>query len=381
MAARKSKRGPEADRIDFISALDEIEKEKHIKKEVMLAALEDSLKLACKSQFGKNVNPRVSIHPDTGEVKVLEDFEVVSDEDAAKEEEEDGDASSRAPGGSSTISLTEARLKFDEKAEVGDVVSREVTPRNFGRIAATKAKQTIVQTIRQEERRVVYEYFKEKQHDIITGVVQRIDRKNGVVKNIMINLEDRLDTVLTENEMVKGEVFAPTDRIKLYVVDVHETQKDPKVVVSRSHPDFVKCLFEEEVTEIQDGIVEIMSIAREAGSRTKMAVYTSNPNVDPVGACVGVNGSRVNAVVNELHGEKIDIIVWSDLPDILIENALSPASVISVEVDIDEKTAEVIVPDNQLSLAIGKEGQNARLAAKLTGYKIDIKCESDQFDF
>lgn len=361
MAVKKSKKNANNDGAELIMALNAIEKERKISKEVLLKAIEDSLKLACKSQFGTNDNIRVEINKETGEYKVYSEVKVVADDELVDEVTE--------------ISLTQAHLKYGEDKKVGDIISTEVTPKNFGRIAAGHAKQTIVQTIRQEEREVLFKEFYEKQHDIVTGVVQRY---NG--RNIQINL-GRLDTVLTENEQVPTERFKPTDRVKLYVVDVKKTQRDPKVIVSRTHPDLVKRLFEEEVTEIQDGVVEIMSIAREAGSRTKMAVYTSNSNVDPVGACVGVNGSRVNAVVNELRGEKIDIIVWSDIPAILIENALSPATVISVDVDIEEKTAEVLVPDDQLSLAIGKEGQNARLAAKLTGYKIDINCESGFLDF
>ena len=206
---------------------------------------------------------------------------------------------------------------------------------------------------------------------IVTGVVQRY---NG--KNISVSLDDKTDAVLTEKEQVKGEVFKPTDRIKLYIVEVKDTNKGPKILVSRTHPELVKRLFEKEVAEVYDGTVEIKSIAREAGSRTKIAVASNDPNVDPVGACVGINGARVNAIVSDLRGEKIDIIEWNDDPAVLIENALSPSNVVSVDVDEEEKSARVVVPDYQLSLAIGKEGQNARLAAKLTGYKIDIKSES-----
>ena len=234
----------------------------------------------------------------------------------------------------------------------------------------TDAKNLILQKIREEERKVVYDQYFEKEKDIVTGIVQRY-----VGKNVSINL-GKTDAMLTENEQVKGEVFKPTERIKLYVVEVKNTTKGPKILVSRTHPELVKRLFESEVTEVRDGIVEIKSIAREAGSRTKIAVWSNDPDVDPVGACVGMNGARVNAIVNELRGEKIDIINWSDNPAILIENALSPAKVISVMADPDEKKASVIVPDYQLSLAIGKEGQNARLAARLTGFKIDIKSET-----
>ena len=225
--------------------------------------------------------------------------------------------------------------------------------------------------IEKEVRRVVFEHFAHKEKDIVTGVVQRY---NG--KNISVSLDDKTDAVLTEKEQVKGEVFKPTDRIKLYIVEVKDTNKGPKILVSRTHPELVKRLFEKEVAEVYDGTVEIKSIAREAGSRTKIAVASNDPNVDPVGACVGINGARVNAIVSDLRGEKIDIIEWNDDPAVLIENALSPSNVVSVDVDEEEKSARVVVPDYQLSLAIGKEGQNARLAAKLTGYKIDIKSES-----
>ena len=352
MAARKTK-STKADRTELIEALNAIEKEKQISKDIILEAIENSLLAACKNQFGKSENIRVNIDRETGEVKVFADYEVVEDdmiEDDALQ-----------------IGITEAKLRFRD--EVGEKVSTEVTPKNFGRIAAQKAKQVVVQKIREEERKVLYVQYLEKEREVITGIVQRYSGKN-----VCINL-GRVDAILMESEQVRGEHFRPTEHIKLYVVEVKDTPKGPRITVSRSHPEFVKRLFEEEVTEIQDGIVTIESIAREAGSRTKIAVSTVDPNVDAVGACVGMNGSRVNAIVNELRGEKIDIVNWSDMPEIFIENALSPAVVMDVSIDEYEKTARVIVPENQLSLAIGKEGQNARLAAKLTGYKIDIKCE------
>ena len=353
MAARKTK-ATKADRTELIEALDAIEKEKQISKEIILEAIENSLLAACKNQYGKSENIRVSINRETGEIKVFSDQEVVEDDMLEDEVTQ--------------MTLTEATLKFGN-VEVGEKVSTEVTPKNFGRIAAQKAKQVVVQKIREEERKVLYVQYLEKEREVITGIVQRYSGNN-----VCINL-GKVDAILMESEQVRGERFKPTEHIKLYVVEVKDTTKGPRITVSRTHPEFVKRLFEEEVTEIQDGVVEIKSIAREAGSRTKMAVYTDNANVDPVGACVGMNGDRVNAIVNELRGEKIDIITWSDDPQVLIENALSPAKVVSVTVDEEEKTARVIVPDSQLSLAIGKEGQNARLAAKLTGYKIDIKCE------
>ena len=291
---------------------------------------------------------------DTGDISVYVEKTVVEEvEDPATE-----------------ISLADAKMiRFHY--EIGDVVNIEVTPKNFGRIAAQHARSVIVQKIKEEERRVVFEHFAHKEKDIVTGVVQRY---NG--KNISVSLDDKTDAVLTEKEQVKGEVFKPTDRIKLYIVEVKDTNKGPKILVSRTHPELVKRLFEKEVAEVYDGTVEIKSIAREAGSRTKIAVASNDPNVDPVGACVGINGARVNAIVSDLRGEKIDIIEWNDDPAVLIENALSPSNVVSVDVDEEEKSARVVVPDYQLSLAIGKEGQNARLAAKLTGYKIDIKSES-----
>lgn len=355
MAARKTK-STKADRTELIEALNAIEKEKQISKDIILEAIENSLLAACKNQFGKSENIRVNIDRETGEVKVFADYEVVEDdmiEDDALQ-----------------IGITEAKLRFRDDVEVGEKVSTEVTPKNFGRIAAQKAKQVVVQKIREEERKVLYVQYLEKEREVITGIVQRYSGKN-----VCINL-GRVDAILMESEQVRGEHFRPTEHIKLYVVEVKDTPKGPRITVSRSHPEFVKRLFEEEVTEIQDGIVTIESIAREAGSRTKIAVSTVDPNVDAVGACVGMNGSRVNAIVNELRGEKIDIVNWSDMPEIFIENALSPAMVMDVSIDEYEKTARVIVPENQLSLAIGKEGQNARLAAKLTGYKIDIKSES-----
>ena len=354
MAARKTK-STKADRTELIEALNAIEKEKQISKDIILEAIENSLLAACKNQFGKSENIRVNIDRETGEVKVFADYEVVEDdmiEDDALQ-----------------IGITEAKLRFRDDVEVGEKVSTEVTPKNFGRIAAQKAKQVVVQKIREEERKVLYVQYLEKEREVITGIVQRYSGKN-----VCINL-GRVDAILMESEQVRGEHFRPTEHIKLYVVEVKDTPKGPRITVSRSHPEFVKRLFEEEVTEIQDGIVTIESIAREAGSRTKIAVSTVDPNVDAVGACVGMNGSRVNAIVNELRGEKIDIVNWSDMPEIFIENALCPAVVMDVSIDEYEKTARVIVPENQLSLAIGKEGQNARLAAKLTGYKIDIKCE------
>lgn len=271
------------------------------------------------------------------------------------------------------IPLNEA-LEYDKDAAVGGTVKIEIRSKEFGRIATQNAKNVILQKIREEERSVIYNQYYEKEKDVVTGIVQRY-----IGRNISINL-GKCDGILNESEMVKGEVFKPTERIKVYILEVKNTTKGPRILVSRTHPELVKRLFESEVAEIADGTVEIKSIAREAGSRTKMAVYSENPNVDPVGACVGMNGARVNSIVEELRGEKIDIINWDENPGNLIQNALSPAKIVAVFADPDEKTAKVVVPDYQLSLAIGKEGQNARLAARLTGYKIDIKSETQAKD-
>jgi len=340
---------------ELLEALNQIEKEKDISKEILLEAIENSLLAACKNQYGKADNIKVQINRETGAFNVYAEKEIV-------EEVEDDVLQ---------ITLAEAKLKFPrKKLAVGDIINIEVTPKNFGRIAAQKAKQVVVQKIREEERKSLYNTYFTKERDIVTGIVQRYQGNN-----ICINL-GKADAILTENEQIRGEYFRPTERVKLYVLKVEDTTRGPRITVSRTHPELVKRLFEAEVTEVKDGTVEIKSISREAGARTKMAVYSNDPNVDPVGACVGVNGARVNAIVDELRGEKIDIINWSEDPATLIENALSPAKVVSVEVDPEEKSARVIVPDYQLSLAIGREGQNARLAARLTGYKIDIKSES-----
>ena len=338
---------------ELMEALNILEKEKNISKEVLLEAIEQSLIQACKNHFGKADNVRVSINPDTCDFSVYAEKTVVEEvEDPVLE-----------------ISLTNARL-MDTKYVVGDTVRVPIQSKQFGRIATQNAKNVILQKIREEERKVLYDEYFQKERDIVTGVVQRY-----LGRNVSINL-GKVDAVLNENEQVKGETFKPTERIKLYVLEVKDTPKGPKILVSRTHQELVKRLFESEVTEVRDGIVEIRSIAREAGSRTKIAVWSNDPDVDAVGACVGMNGARVNAIVSELRGEKIDIINWDENPALLIENALSPAKVISVMADPDEKTALVIVPDYQLSLAIGKEGQNARLAARLTGFKIDIKSET-----
>jgi len=340
---------------ELFEALTILEKEKNISKDTLLDAIRQSLLQACKNHYGKAeaTNVVVNIDPDTCEFEIYAMKTVV--EQVTDELAE--------------ISLTNAKLK-DSRYELGDVVRVDIKSREFGRIATQNAKNVILQKIREEERKVLYNEYYEKEKDIVTGIVQRY-----VGRNVSINL-GKVDAMLNSEEMIRGETYRPTERIKVYVLEVRDTPKGPKILVSRTHPELVKRLFEAEVTEVRDGTVEIKSIAREAGSRTKIAVWSNNPDVDPVGACVGLNGARVNAVVDELNGEKIDIINWNDNPALLIENALSPAKVISVIADGDEKTAKVVVPDYQLSLAIGKEGQNARLAARLTGFKIDIKSET-----
>ena len=338
---------------ELIEALDLLEKEKNISKETLLEAIENSLLTACKNHFGKADNVQVNINPQTGDFSVYAEKEVVEEvEDPVMQ-----------------ISLAEAKMK-SPKYNLGDVVHFPIESKSFGRIATQNAKNVILQKIREEERSMQFNEWYRKEKDVVTGIVQRY-----LGRNVSINL-GRVDAILNEAEQVKGEVFKPTERIKVFVLEVKDTPKGPRISVSRTHPDLVKRLFEEEVTEVKDGTVEIKAIAREAGSRTKIAVWSNDPNVDPVGACVGMNGARVNSIVNELRGEKIDIIIWDENPAFLIENALSPAKVICVVADEESREAQVIVPDYQLSLAIGKEGQNARLAARLTGYKIDIKSET-----
>lgn len=339
--------------MELMEALNILEKEKDISKDTLLEAIEQSLLLACKNHFGKADNVTVHINPETCDFKVYAEKEVVEQvEDPVME-----------------ISLGDAQKK-NGNVQIGDTVRIEIQSKEFGRIATQNAKNVILQKIREEERKVLFDQYYSKEKDVVTGIVQRY-----FGKHVSVNL-GKVDAILTEGEQIKGERFAPTERIKVYIVAVKDTTKGPKILVSRTHPELVKRLFESEVTEVREGIVEIKSIAREAGSRSKIAVWSNDPDVDPVGACVGMNGARVNAIVDELRGEKIDIINWSENPALLIENALSPAKVIAVYADPDEKTALVVVPDYQLSLAIGREGQNARLAAHLTGYKIDIKSET-----
>jgi N utilization substance protein A len=338
---------------ELSEALDVLEKEKGISKIALIEAIQASLETACKNHFGNIDNVHVTVDPDTCDFHVICEKVVV--DDAYDPDQE--------------ISLADARM-IDPGYVLGSIVPVEIDSKSFGRIATQNAKGVIVQKIREEERKVLYNEYYSMEKEVVTGTVER-----DTGRSIIVNL-GKVDGYLSENEQVKGEKLVPNERIKVYVVEVKDNPRGPRVMISRTHPELVKRLFEEEVSEVREGIVEIKSIAREAGSRTKMAVMSNDPEVDPVGACVGLNGTRVNTIVDELRGEKIDIISYDENPAYLIENALSPAKVIAVIADQDNKEAMVIVPDNQLSLAIGKEGQNARLAAKLTNYKIDIKSES-----
>ena len=341
------------DRAEFIDALKQIKKEKGIDEEVIFEAIESSLVSACKKNFGTSQNIKVEIDRESGDVAVYAQKEVV-------EEVEDPMLQ---------ISLEEAR-EINKKYKLGDIYNEEVTPRNFGRISAQTAKQVVVQKFREAEREILYNQYITKEKEVITGIVQRVEKKNVVIQM------GKMDAYLMPNEQIPGEKYAFGDRIKVYVVEVRQANKGPQVYVSRTHPELVKRLFEQEVPEVFEGLVEIKSIAREAGSRTKIAVYSKDPNVDAVGACVGPTGYRVNVLVNELNGEKIDIINWSEDPREFIAAALSPSKVVAVKIDEKNQSAKIVVPDHQLSLAIGKEGQNARLSAKLTGWRIDIKSET-----
>jgi N utilization substance protein A len=341
---------------ELLDSLEIIEKEKGIPKETIFEAIETSLVTACKKNYGTSQNIKVDMNRETGEIKVFAQKEVVEDVyDAFLE-----------------VSLEDAQ-EINPMYELGDFVDFEITPKNFGRISAQTAKQVVVQKFREAEREKMYNEFSAKEKEVETAIVQRTDGKG----NIIVNL-GKTDAILPMTEQLTGETYKFNDRLKVYILKVSLATKGPQVTVSRTHYELVKRLFELECPEIFDGTVEIKGISREAGSRTKMAVYSNSENVDAVGACVGQNGSRVDVIVNELKGEKIDIIPWSEDPAEFIAAALRPANVVAVEIDEneDEKSAKVVVPDNQLSLAIGKEGQNVRLAARLTGWKIDIKSES-----
>lgn len=338
---------------EFLTALELVAKEKGIDKEIIFEAIEASLVSACKKHFGTSQNIKVDMNRETGEVKCFTQKTVVETVEDPQLE----------------ISLEMARV-LNPSYAVDDIVDIEVTPKNFGRISAQTAKQVVVQKFREAEREILFNQYITKEREVVTAIVQRKERRNVIVQM------GKIDAVLAANEQIPGEQYNFMDRVKVYVLEVKQTTKGPQIFVSRTHPELVKRLFEQEVPEVHDGTVEIKSIAREAGSRTKIAVYSKNENVDALGACVGQNGYRVNVIVNELGGEKIDVINWSEDPREFIAAALSPSKVLEVKLNEAEQSAKIVVPDHQLSLAIGKEGQNARLSAKLTGWRIDIKSET-----
>ena len=338
---------------EFLTALELVAKEKSIDKEIIFEAIEASLVSACKKHFGTSQNIKVDMNRETGEVKCFTQKTVVETVEDAQLE----------------MSLEMARV-LNPNYVVGDIVDIEVTPKNFGRISAQTAKQVVVQKFREAEREILFNQYITKEREVVTAIVQRKERRNVIVQM------GKIDAVLAANEQIPGEQYNFMDRVKVYVLEVKQTTKGPQIFVSRTHPELVKRLFEQEVPEVHDGTVEIKSIAREAGSRSKIAVYSKNENVDALGACVGQNGYRVNVIVNELGGEKIDVINWSEDPREFIAAALSPSKVLEVKLNEAEQSAKIVVPDHQLSLAIGKEGQNARLSAKLTGWRIDIKSET-----
>ncbi len=338
---------------ELIEALNQIEKDKGIDKEVIFEAIETSLITACKKNYSSRQNVNVEMNRETGVIKVFAQKTVV--------EEVTDDVLE--------ISLEDAK-DINVKYDIDDIVDIEVTPKDFGRISAQTAKQVVLQKIREAERDILYSEYIAKEKEVVTGIVVRRDKKNIIVKI------DKLEAVLLHSEQIKGERYTFNERLKVYVLEVKKTTKGPNITVSRTHPELVKRLFEEKITEVFDGTIQIKSIAREAGSRTKISVYSKNPDIDPVGSCVGNGGLRIDSIVDELKGEKIDVIKWDENPELYIKAALSPSKVVSVTVDVDNNSSLVVVPDDQLSLAIGKEGQNARLAVKLTNYKIDIKSES-----
>lgn len=342
---------------ELLDALTILEKEKGISKDIIIEAIEAALISAYKRNFNQAQNVRVDLNRETGTIRVFARKDVVDEVYDSRLE----------------ISLDDAQ-HIHPNYLVGDVVEIEVTPKDFGRIAAQTAKQVVTQRVREAERGVIYSEFIDREEDIMTGIVQRLDSKF-----IYVSL-GKIEALLPVNEQMPNESYKPHDRIKVFITKVEKTTKGPQIYVSRTHPGLLKRLFEIEVPEIYDGTVELKSVAREAGDRSKISVRTDDPDVDPVGSCVGPKGQRVQAIVNELKGEKIDIVNWSDDPVEFVANALSPSKVLDVIVNEEEKATTVIVPDYQLSLAIGKRGQNARLAAKLTGWKIDIKSETDARD-
>lgn len=339
---------------DILDALTALEKQKGIARDVLIEAIEAALVTAYKRNFNQAQNVRVDINLEVGSMLVYSRKDVV--EEVTDERLQ--------------ISLEDARA-INPHYALGDVVEEEVTPRNFGRIAAQTAKQVVTQRVREAERGLIYEEYVDREDDIVNGIVERLD-----ARNIYVGL-GKVEAVLPANEQIQTETYRPHDRIKVYITKVERTSRGPQVFVSRTHPGFLRRLFEMEVPEIFEGIVEIKSIAREAGDRSKISVFAHNEEIDPVGSCVGAKGARVQTIVNELSGEKIDIVEWSEDPVVFVANALSPSKVLDVQVNEEEKSTTVVVPDYQLSLAIGKRGQNARLAAKLTGWKIDIKSETD----
>lgn len=339
---------------DLLDALVALEKQKGISRDILVEAIEAALVTAYKRNFNQAQNVRVDLNLEKGTMKVYSRKDVV-------EEVEDERLQ---------ISLEDAQ-QINPVYELEDIVEQEVTPRDFGRIAAQTAKQVVTQRVREAERGIIYDEFVDREEDIVNGIVERFD-----AKNLFIGL-GKVEAVLPQTEQIPTESYEPHDRVKVYITKVEKTSRGPQVFVSRTHPGLLRRLFEMEVPEIYDGTVEIKSIAREAGDRSKVSVYTANEEIDPVGACVGARGARVQAISNELSGEKIDIVEWSEDPIVFVANALSPSKVLNVQVDEEERSTTVVVPDYQLSLAIGKRGQNARLAAKLTGWKIDIKSETD----
>ena len=366
MAKRVTKKvnSTELDSKEFFAAIAQIEEEKGIKKGYMMEKITQALISAYRRDHeGVGDNLTVEANEETGVVRMFLKKEVVEEVDN--------------PG--TEISLEEARLSLP-RVELGDTIRIEVKPKNFGRIAAQTARQVIIQGMREAERGMIYDEFSSKEHEILTGVVTRVDPRSGAVSLRIGSGSEATEAFLAPGEQVNGEAYLEGMRLRVYVVEVRRSTKGPQVLISRTHPGLVKRLFELEVPEIYDGTVEVKSIAREAGSRTKLAVWSADPDVDPIGACVGPRGQRVNNIVEELKGEKVDIIKWSEEPAEYIAAALSPADVVSVAVREEGKACRVVVPDDQLSLAIGKEGQNARLAAKLTGWKIDIKPASAPAD-
>lgn len=340
---------------DLLDALTALEKQKGISREILVDAIEAALVTAYKRNFNQAQNVRVDLNLGVGTIKVLSRKDVVADE-----VEDDR----------LQISLEDALL-INPAYEVGDIVEQEVTPRDFGRIAAQTAKQVVTQRVREAERGLIYEEYIDREDDIVNGIVERFD-----ARNLYVGL-GKVEAVLPMTEQIASEKYNPHERIKVYITKVERTSRGPQVFVSRTHPGLLRRLFEMEVPEIFEGIVEIKSIAREAGDRSKISVFTTNEEVDPVGSCVGARGARVQSISNELNGEKVDIVEWSEDPVVFVANALSPSKVLDVQVKEEDRSTTVVVPDYQLSLAIGKRGQNARLAAKLTGWKIDIKSETD----